>query len=162
MKTIHLALGAIWLGAGVSMFVLRLVWMPSGHTDLYALNYGTGLINDWIVIPTALASLLTGLLSSWLTPWGFFKHRWVTAKWILTVAVIVGSPLITTQWDRELEAISSVEGLMALQNPVYLHYQALVNGSGAVKVAILFAITAISVLKPWRTQVRAATRAEGR
>ncbi len=52
--------------------------------------------------------------------------------------------------EVELAAISRVEGLMSLQNPAYLHYQMLVNVSGGVKVAALLAITAISVLKPWR------------
>ncbi len=150
LKTVHLALGAVWLGAGISMLVLRLTWTPSGQSDLYAVNQAVGLINDWIIIPTAVGSLLTGLLESWLTPWGFFRHRWVTVKWILTVGIIVGSAVITAPWDRGMEAISRDEGLMALQNPVYLRYQSLVILTGAGKVAALLTLIAISVLKPWR------------
>ena len=82
------------------MLVLRLAWIPSSQTDPYALDRAAGLINDWIVIPAALGALFTGLLESWLTPWGFFRHRWVTVKWIATVTVIVASPLITAPWDR--------------------------------------------------------------
>ncbi len=132
------------------MPVLRPTWIPSGQSDLYVLNRAAGIINDWIVIPSAFGSLPTGLLESWLTPWGFFKHRWVTVKWIMTVAIIVGSEAVTAPWDREMEAISRVEGLMSVQNPAYLQYQLLVNATGAGKVATLLAITALSVLKPWR------------
>lgn len=33
-----------------------------------------------MVVPAAWLSLLTGLLESWLTTWGFFKYRWVIVK----------------------------------------------------------------------------------
>ena len=150
LKSAHLAIGAIWLGAGVCMLVLRLTWLASGQGDPFALNRAVALINDWIVIPMAMGGLFTGLLSSWLTPWGFFKHRWVTVKWIITVAIIVASPLITARWDRELATISRAEGVASLQNPVYLRDQQLVIVTGAGKVAALAAVTVISVFKPWR------------
>ena len=150
LKMVHHALGATWLGCGISMIVLRLAWTPSGQGDPYALNRAVGLLNDWIIIPAALGSLLTGLLASWLTPWGFFKRRWVTVKWIVTVAIIVASPVFTSGWEREMEAISRVAGTMALQDPVYLQDELLVNLTGVGKVAAIAALTVISIVKPWR------------
>ena len=41
-----------------------------------------------ILIPGAIVCLITGLLYSLLTPWGFFKYRWVAVKWILTILMI--------------------------------------------------------------------------
>lgn len=109
------ALAALVLAAGGSLF--GFVWpallILAGHSPV-------GLINDWVIIPAALGSLLTGLMGSWLTPWGFFRHRWLTVKWIVTVTIVVGSAVITAPWDREMEAISRVEGITSLQNPVYL------------------------------------------
>ncbi len=150
LKAVHLVLGAIWLGGGICMLVLRFSWMPSGLSDPYLLDRSVGLINDWVIIPSAILSLITGLLSSWLTPWGFFQHRWVTVKWILTVGIIVSSPVLTSSWDRAMETISRAEGIMALQNPAYLQYQSLVIVTGIAKVATLLALQVVSVLKPWR------------
>jgi hypothetical protein len=118
LKSSHLILSVIWLGAAVSMNILRFAWAPTENSDLYAVDHAIRLIDNWVVVPTAWGSLLTGLLESWLTPWGFFKYRWVTVKWIMTVAIMLYAPLFISQWDRELQAISRVEGLLALQNPI--------------------------------------------
>ena len=107
-----------------------------------------------MVVPAAWASLLTGLLESWLTSWGFFKYRWVTVKWILTVAIMIYAPLFIAQWDRNIEAISKVEGLLALQNPAYLQYRWLYTLSGFSLIAILAFMSVISTLKPWTKQDR--------
>jgi hypothetical protein len=38
-----------------------------------------------VVVPLAIASLLTGLVQSLGTPWGLFRHYWVLVKFLLTV-----------------------------------------------------------------------------
>jgi len=85
LKSIHLILSVIWLGAAISMNILRFAWAPSANGDLYAVDHSIAVIDNWVVVPAAWASLLTGFLESWLTTWGFFKYRWVTVKWIVTV-----------------------------------------------------------------------------
>jgi hypothetical protein len=154
LKSIHLTVSVIWLGAAVSMNILRLAWVPVHDGDLYAVDHAIALIDNWVVVPAAWASLLTGLLESWLTSWGFFKYRWVTVKWILTVATMVYAPLFISGWDRQIEAISKVEGLLALQNPAYLHYRLLYMLSAVVLVGGLGFMSLISTLKPWTSQDR--------
>jgi hypothetical protein len=149
LKSAHLVVSVIWLGAAISMNVLRLVWTPATDGDLYAVDHAIGLIDNWVVVPAAWASLLTGLLESWLTAWGFFKYRWVTLKWIGTVAIMLSAPLFISQWDRQIEAISKAEGLLALQNPAYLHYRLLYGWSAAGFILVLALLSLISTLKPW-------------
>src|SRR3990172_2472827 len=134
LKSIHLILSVIWLGAAISMNILRFAWAPSAQGDLYAVDHSIALIDNWVVVPAAWGALLTGLLESWLTSWGFFKYRWVTVKWIGTVAIMIYAPLFVSQWDRKIEAISEVEGLLALQNPAYLQYRLLYTLSGVVQI----------------------------
>jgi hypothetical protein len=154
LKSLHLIASVIWLGAGISMNVLRVAWVPSTGGDLYAVDHAFALLDNWVVVPAAWASLLTGLLESWLTTWGFFKFRWVTVKWILTVAIMAYAPLFISAWDRQLEAISRVEGLLALQNSAYLQFRLFSTLSGVAIIAILGFMSIISTLKPWTSHDR--------
>jgi hypothetical protein len=154
LKATHLTLSVIWLGGALSMNLLRFAWTPSGNGDLYAVDHAIMVIDHSVVVPAAFGSLLTGLLESWLTTWGFFKYRWVTLKWIVTVAMMVCAPLFLARWAREIESISRVEGLAALQNPLYLQDRFLYTLSGIAMIVALAALSVISVLKPWMKKNR--------
>jgi hypothetical protein len=93
--------------------------------------------------------LLTGLFESWLTTWGFFKYRWVTVKWVVTIALMIFAPLFLSQWDRNIAAISQAQGLLALQNPVYQQDRLLYTISGVAFIAALSLLSLIATLKPW-------------
>jgi hypothetical protein len=154
LKSIHLIVSVIWLGAAVSMNMLRVGWTPTADGDLYAVDHAIAVIDNWVVVPAAWASLLTGFLESRYTTWGFFKFRWVTVKWILTVAIMVFATIFISQWDRSLQAISQAEGLLALQTPAYLHDRWLYTLSGISLISILAFMSVISTLKPWTKQDR--------
>ena len=149
LKSAHLTVSIIWLGAAISMNVLRYAWAPATGADLYAVDYAIGLLDNWVVVPAAWLSLLTGLFESWLTTWGFFKYRWVTVKWIATTAMMIYAPLFIARWDRSIVNISKLEGLLALQNPVYLQDRQLYTISGITFIVILILLSLISSLKPW-------------
>ena len=149
LKSAHITVSIIWLGAAISMNVLRYAWAPAADMDLYAVDHSIGLIDNWVVVPAAWLSLLTGLFESWLTTWGFFKYRWVTLKWIATLAIMIYAPLFISRWDQSIAAISKAEGLVALQNLVYLHDRQLYTISGVTLIVILTLLSLISSLKPW-------------
>lgn len=154
LKTSHLTLSIIWLGGALSMNLLRLAWNPTAPGDLYAVDHAILLIDNWVIIPSSLGALLTGLLESWLTTWGFFKFRWVTAKWIVTVGVMLYGIFFISRWGKAIEAISRVEGLAALLNPTYLQYRLIYSISAVVLIVALTALSVISTLKPWMKQER--------
>ena len=149
LKSIHLIVSVIWLGAAISMNLLRYGWAPTGSGDLYAVDHSIGVIDKLVVVPAAWLSLLTGLFESWFTAWGFFKFRWVTVKWILTVAVMIYAPLFIARWDRAVQAVSKADGLRALMDPTYLQLRAQYTWSGIALIAILVFMSVISTLKPW-------------
>jgi hypothetical protein len=149
LKSAHLTVSLIWLGAAIGMNVLRYAWVPVADADLYAVDHSIGLIDNWVVVPAAWLSLLTGLLESWFTTWGFFKYRWVIVKWIGTLAMMIYAPLFIARWDRNIVAISKAEGLLAVQNPIYLHDSMLYIVSGMTFIIVLTLLSLISTLKPW-------------
>ena len=87
LKGFHLIAVASWIGGAVSL--LALYFLTEGITDggvLYGINRSIHHVDmNIVVIPGAIGSLLTGLFYSIFSHWGFFKHNWLTFKWIVTV-----------------------------------------------------------------------------
>jgi hypothetical protein len=97
-----------------------------------------------------MGCFITGLLISGLTPWGFFKHRWVAVKWILTIFCIVFGIVVLGPTVNDQPQYSAKEGLLALNNPEYLsNYINSILGGIFQMLALIFMVT-ISVIKPWR------------
>lgn len=146
----HIASGGIWFGTSLCMVLIALSsrQIVSGD-ELYAINAILKRLDDFVIIPSATLSTITGGLLCWLTIWGFAKHYWVIVKWVATVALIVVGTAWLGPWVNAMTAISASERLQALQNPLYVwDQQVLVIGAIAQTIALL-AVISISVLKPW-------------
>ncbi|MEC4804858.1 MAG: DUF2269 family protein [Jaaginema sp. PMC 1079.18] len=146
----HVTFAGIWFGTGLCLvvMVLRNAHNPNGD-GLYAVNEMAKFLDDFLIIPTATLSLLTGFFLSWLTNWGFVKHYWVMTKWFLTISLIVFGTFWLGPWINAVTSISEAERLQALANPLYvLDNRALIWG-GIVQTFCLAIVIAISILKPW-------------
>jgi hypothetical protein len=154
LKIIHLIFVSVWTGGALAINLLILVLGPATSGDeLYGYNMAAILVDDLAIIPGAMGCLITGLLISGLTPWGFFKTRWVAIKWILTVVCILFGTFILGPTVNEQPIITKDYGLDALMNDRYLaNYFYSVLGGAFQMLALAFMIS-ISVLKPWRKKV---------
>jgi hypothetical protein len=150
----HVASGSIWFGAAMCMVAIA---FKNAHTtngdELYAINATLKLLDDFVVIPSANLSLLTGGLLCWLTIWGFFKHYWVIVKWVATVTLIAVGTAWLGPWVNAATSISDIERSQALSNPLYTFDIKGVLIGGAIQNLCILAIIAISVLKPWGRRV---------
>ncbi len=150
LKIVHLLFVAAWTGGGLSLMLVFFAARPSGGDELYAVNMSLKLIDDYIIIPGANGCLLTGLAYGIWSNWGFFKHKWIAVKWIMTVLQIVFGTFWLGPWLNGNAAIAAAERASALSSPVYIHNHAMNAFWGAVQVSLLFVMVAISVLKPWK------------
>jgi ring-1,2-phenylacetyl-CoA epoxidase subunit PaaE len=93
LKAVHIALAAVWVGtAFAGLFVLTAVM--DRHTVV-----GTVAVVRWldllIWIPVNVLTLVTAIVFSVRTRWRFFKHGWVTAKYLINlVPLTLGGPLL--------------------------------------------------------------------
>ncbi|MTI84851.1 MAG: DUF2269 family protein [Firmicutes bacterium] len=150
LKSIHIFLVCAWIGAGVSMIVLGFAKEHITNGDeLYAFNASIKFIDDFVVIPAAIGTLLTGLLFSWLTNWGFFKFNWIIVKWVATVAQILFGTFFLGPWVNGSTTIADAERLQALQNQTYLYFSQMNKYFGILQVSLLVVVVFISVFKPW-------------
>jgi hypothetical protein len=146
----HVASGGLWFGAAICMVAISITHQTSSSGDeLYAAREILKLLDDFVVIPSAILSLLTGGLLSWLTIWGFAKFYWVIAKWIATVVLIVAGTLWLGPWVNATTAISETERLTALTNSLFIFDAKAAAIGGAIQTVCLLIIITISVLKPW-------------
>jgi len=132
------------------MFLLSLRNTHSTNAEvLQTLDSAITLLDDWIVIPSAIGSVLTATLLCWVTNYGFTKFYWVIAKWLLTTGLVIFGTFWLFPWGNGAARLSEQEGLQALDNSIYrFDAQGVLLGT-IVQVLFLFVIIGISVLKPW-------------
>jgi hypothetical protein len=159
LVSLHVSSGAIWLGTGLCLVIMgaKNIHETSGDA-LYAVNEICKLLDDFVIIPTATISLVSAFFLSWFTNWGFFKHYWVIAKWVLTVLAIVFGTFWIGPWINAMTSISAAERLKALENPLYMFDNQGMLWGGIVINVTLLVIIAISLLKPWGRRLPATSK----
>lgn len=155
----HVGFAALWTGTVVSMFLLALSNKDSKNADiLYALHSAINLLDEYVVIPSAIGSVLTATFLCWLTNYGFTKFWWVISKWFLTIALIVFGTFWLYPWSIAAESMAKTQGLKALANHIYILDATGVLIGGAIQAIFLIIIIAISVIKPWGRRLALITR----
>lgn len=79
--TAHISVSVGWLGTVVVVLALGIVGLAARDAQTVRAVYLVMEPVGWFVlVPFALASLLTGILQSLGSPWGLFRHHWVLLK----------------------------------------------------------------------------------
>lgn len=150
LKGFHVFFSCAWLGTALSMMLVMLLksTLPNGD-ELYAAMASIKLMDDFIIIPAALGSLITGLLICWLTNWGFTRFNWVMVKWVVTIALVLFGTFWLGPWLNGATAMADAERALALQNSTYLYYRQMNLIFGSAQALILVILIFITALKPW-------------
>ena len=88
--TVHLTCSVGWIGAVIAYLALVIAAMTSQEARmLQAVWIAMKVIGWYVIVPLALAALLTGLVMALGTPWGLFRHYWVLISLVLTIFATV-------------------------------------------------------------------------
>lgn len=150
LKSFHILFGCTWAACGLSLTMMSLFMQPTDGMELYGLDRSRMFIDDFLVAPAATCCLLTGVIYSLFTNWGWFKHRWITVKWCINLFGVVFGTFLLAGWLNSLAPISKAEGLGALANPAYLHAKQMNLWFGAFQNLTVVTALFISVFKPWK------------
>jgi len=86
----HLAFSVGWIGTVVAYLALGVAAVTSQDVQtVRAAWIAMELIGWYVIVPLALASLLTGLVMALGTKWGLFRHYWVLFSLVLTILATV-------------------------------------------------------------------------
>jgi hypothetical protein len=84
--TAHVTSSVGLLGSIAAFLALAVAGLINRDAQIVRAVYpAMDLTARFVIVPSTLASLLTGLIQSLGTPWGLFRHYWVVVKLLLTV-----------------------------------------------------------------------------
>jgi uncharacterized protein with FMN-binding domain len=154
LKATHVASAGVWLGGLVAIVVLLLAGGDGPTTARqFGLDLGAHLVHDIVLFWAFVVTLATGFAFATLTPWGMFRHDWLTAKWLLAIGLFV-----TTLWFQN-PALAIVAGLSDAGTELAgglrhadAHRAATILA--VAQLAVVMIIFAVSTLKPWGQRPR--------
>src|SRR5919197_2040090 len=83
---VHLTFSLGWIGAVVAYLALGVSAVTSRDAQTVRAAWIAMELTGWsVIVPMAVAALLTGLVMSLGTPWGLFRHYWVLISLVLTI-----------------------------------------------------------------------------
>ncbi|HUI72973.1 MAG TPA: hypothetical protein VL354_20805, partial [Spirochaetia bacterium] len=87
-------------------------------------------------------------LFSFMTPWGFFKHRWIVAKYLINLVPLVLGATCLAPWILGMLEQAQRLGVNVLNDPLFLKRQSLFTSFVAVQFFLLLGAIYLSVFKP--------------
>jgi hypothetical protein len=151
--TVHITSSLGFLGAALAYLGLGVSAVTSEDAQtVRAAWIAMEVIGWYVIVPLALAALLSGLVQALGTPWGLFRHYWVLITFVLTifasVILLLHMPSVSALADVAREADSVTLDRLGGD---------LLHAGGGLLV--LLVITALNVYKPrgltpygWRKQ----------
>jgi len=153
LKGFHMIAVSCWVGGAVALILLY--FLKNGVDDggvLYGINQSVHHVDmAVVVIPGAFGCLVTGLIYSSFSDWGFFKHNWIIFKWVVTVAAILFGTFYLGPWEANMMEISGKIGISSLSNSEYLYSEKMNLIFGTIQVLVLMTTIFISIFKPWKS-----------
>lgn len=143
--TSHVTFSVGWLGAVAAYLALAVTGLTSSDAEMMRAAYPSMATIAWIVIvPCSIAALASGLVQSLTTEWGLFRHYWVLAKFLLTLAAVTVL-LLHMPTVRRMAGMAAA-GFSAADAGT-LRIQLVIHAAGGLLV--LLTSTALSVYRPW-------------
>src|SRR5262249_26851699 len=129
--TAHVTFSVGWLGAVAAYLAVAIACLASQDPQVAQSGYFTMELTGWfVIVPLALAALLSGLVQSLGTEWGLFRFYWVVVKLVLTLGAV-------TILLMHMPGVARRSGVVA---------EVLHAGGGLL---VLLVTTTLSVFKPW-------------
>jgi hypothetical protein len=105
----HLTFSVGWIGTVVAYLSLGVAAATSQDAETVRAAWIAMELTGWyVIVPLALAALLTGLVMALGTSWGLFRHYWVLLSFVLTtvatVVLLVHMPDVSVLADLARDA----------------------------------------------------------
>jgi hypothetical protein len=155
----HLTSSVGWVGAVVAYLGLGIAAVVSHDVQTVRAAWTAMELTGWyVIVPLALASLVTGLVMALGTKWGLFTYYWVLISFVLTVfatvVLLLHMPTVSATADLAQDAQGAA--LETLGGDLF---------HPAVGLVILLVIQTLNVYKPpgltrygWRKQQQRMAR----
>ncbi len=148
--TFHIVVAVGALGTEATLLTLGLTGLASSNPDLVRAAYvAMDVVVVAVMLPLALAAVLSGLLLAVGTPWGIARHYWVLAKMVLTLTAATAAVLVLRPAIRDAAAKALATPLDDLATAGIGESAVRVATAPALGMLVLFVVAVIAVYKPW-------------
>lgn len=153
---LHVTASVSWLGAVVGFLALTVPALWSSQPFMVRAAYiSMDVLARFAILPLCVASLVTGVLQSLISPWGLVQHYWVVFKLLLTVL----STIVLLGHMRPIAELAhaALDGPLAGGDLSQVRLQIAVDACSAAIVLLI--ATVLAIYKPrgvtrygWRKQ----------
>lgn len=162
LRVAHIIAAAVWTGClACVVFALTGVASPSAEGAYALLSLMLG-IDLWLVIPAVGVMGLTAIAYGAASSWGFARHRWVVAKWLLFFAAVVPASVLFVPACESMQTALASLGGAAFLSEGFQADRTLLIAPNVYLVALSAIMIAISACKPWGKTKRVAKKPAAR
>ncbi|WP_405797113.1 DUF2269 domain-containing protein [Streptomyces sp. NBC_01506] len=137
LLVVHVAVSVSWLGLTLGLLTLGITAYTTGDSTLTEASYrAMKVFADWLLVPVAVLTLVSGLVLSLGTPWGLASHRWVWVKFWLTLITAAATAFALRPEISNAAGNGGVPDISLIAAP-------------SVATGAYLFMTVISLLKPW-------------
>lgn len=145
MLTVHVTSSVGWLGAVAAFLALAVTGVSSTDAQaVRAVYVAMEVITLFVIVPLALASLLSGIVQSLGSSWGLAQHYWVVVK--LLVALVATTVLLLQLDSISHLASAAAENALGSADFLEARQSLVVHSGGGLLVLLVPAF--LSVYKP--------------
>ncbi len=138
----HLTVAVGWIGSVVAYLALGIAAETSKDAQTVRSAWIAMELTGWyVIVPLAVASLLTGLIMALTTRWGLFRHYWVLVSLVLTA-------LATTVLLMHMPTVSAMAEIARKAEPNRLYELGGDLAHPGIGLVVLLVIQALNVFKP--------------
>ncbi|WP_260866854.1 DUF2269 domain-containing protein [Paenibacillus sp. Y412MC10] len=150
LKIVHIVLVSLFFGGILSSVTVNFALGLNNYEDTLKSYKVIVLISDGVIRTGAVGTLAVAFVYGFFTPWGFFRHRWLTVKWILfLLQTFIGIFVVDKLMLANLYLLETL-GPAALEDPGFLGNHGLRNAFVFIQIVLTLVIFVISVIKPWK------------
>ena len=140
LLTSHVVFSVGWLGAVLALLGLSVAGLVSSDRLIIRGGYlAMEPIAHYVLVPLSLSSFFSGLVQSFVTPWGLFRHYWVIVKLVINVGAIA----ILFMYLRTLDHLGAIA--RSSSDPLYDPSPAVHSAAALIGLVVA---TGLSIYKP--------------
>ncbi len=150
LKICHLLFAIMWIGGVMALVSLQLGLTPDTKETMYTTAVAHLIVDEFFLIPGGVGIVITAIVYGAFTRWGFFKQRWLTVKWILTILLIIIGAGYMGATIKENVVYAQKMLSENISADVYWDNVYHVAVAGIIQLVGFIYIVAVSVIKPWK------------
>lgn len=150
VKALHLMASVSWVGGAFALLVLAGLREASRLDPemVRVINECIFYVDSLLVLPGVVGCIVTGLLYSVYTPFGFIKYFWIAYKWIVCLNAFFWGSLFLGPWADDIFILAVEYGFYDILDLVYNCVMPQTSWGAYAQILLLSSVVVISVYRP--------------